>query len=131
MSIPFNPGWTKYVVHLPYEKPPLSMNDRMHWAEKARITAAVRKTACLEAQSHHVPTGHAHVTVGLHYRPVNNRKRDADNLVPVLKACCDGLVDYGLTDDDTPDLMSKWMPVIHPAIKGEKGRMWLEISWRN
>ena len=116
-------------LELPYSKPPLSMNDRQHWAVKARITAGVRTSTARLAKAARVPTGLAHVTVTLCYRPKANRKRDADNLVPVLKACCDGLVDHGLTVDDTPDLMTKAMPVIHPAVKGQPPALWLEIEW--
>lgn len=116
-------------IDLPYTKPPLSMNDRQHWAVKARITAGVRTSTARLAKAASVPTGLAHVTVTLCYRPKANRKRDADNLVPVLKACCDGLVDHGLTVDDTPDLMTKAMPVIHPAVKGQPASLWLEIEW--
>ncbi|WP_244278017.1 hypothetical protein [Gordonia westfalica] len=65
--------------------------------------------------------------VSLHYTPRDVRRRDADNLVPTLKAACDGLVDAGLVADDTPDLMTKQMPTIHPAEKGERGRLWLEL----
>lgn len=118
-------------IDLPYSKPPLSMNDRQHWAAKARITAGVRTSTARLAKAASVPTGLSHATVTLCYRPKANRKRDADNLVPVLKACCDGLVDHGLTDDDTPDLMTKVMPVIHPAIKGQPPALWLEIEWEN
>ncbi len=116
-------------IDLPYSKPPLSMNDRQHWAVKARITAGVRTSTARLAKAASVPTGLPHVTVTLCYRPKSNRKRDADNLVPVLKACCDGLVDHGLTADDTPDLMTKAMPVIHPAVKGQPPALWLEIEW--
>lgn len=66
--------------------------------------------------------------VTLHYRPRDNRRRDADNLVPTLKALCDGLVDAGLVPDDTPNYMHKHMPVIHPAERGKQGIMWLEIN---
>lgn len=118
-------------VDLPYSKPPLSMNDRQHWAAKARITAGVRTSTARLAKAASVPTGLPHATVTLCYRPKANRKRDADNLVPVLKACCDGLVDHGLTADDTPDLMTKAMPVIHPAIKGQPPALWLDIEWEN
>ena len=50
--------------------------------------------------------------VTLHYRPRDNRRRDADNLVPTLKALCDGLVDAGLVPDDTPNYMHKHKPEV-------------------
>lgn len=117
------------IIDLPYDKPPLSMNDRQHWAMKARITAGVRRSTKRLAKAAQAPTGLEHAAVTLHYRPRDNRRRDTDNLVPVLKACCDGLVDHGLTTDDTPDLMTKAMPVIHESIKGSRPALWLEIEW--
>ncbi|MGC0364784.1 crossover junction endodeoxyribonuclease RusA [Rhodococcus sp. 27YEA15] len=116
-------------IRLPYEKPPLSMNDRQHWAVKARITAGVRRSTQRLAKAAHAPVGLECVAVTLHYRPRDNRRRDTDNLMPVLKACCDGLVDHGITADDTPDLMTKHMPVIHPAVKGTPPALWLELEW--
>ncbi|MDV6271088.1 RusA family crossover junction endodeoxyribonuclease [Rhodococcus globerulus] len=118
-------------IDLPYSKPPLSMNDRKHYHAKARIIAKLRKEARLLAKAASVPTGLANPSVTLHYQPRDNRRRDADNLVPILKACCDGLVDHGITTDDTPDLMTKHMPVIHQATKGTPAALWLEIEWAN
>jgi crossover junction endodeoxyribonuclease RusA len=93
-----------------YTKPPLSLNDRTHWRVKAKHTADIRAWI-REWAWHHVPA--CSVTdVTLHYVPRDARRRDADNLVPILKACCDGLVDAGVVPDDTPELMRKHMPVI-------------------
>lgn len=98
-----------WIIQLPYAKPPLSMNDRMHWRAKAKITAAIRAHVAEEAQA--LPACSAS-EVWLHYVPRDARRRDADNLVPILKACCDGLVDAGVVPDDTPELMRKHMPII-------------------
>ena len=99
-------AWT---LQLPYAKPPLSMNERTHWRSKAA------KVATLRRQVAELATGIGpldHVVVTLHYVPRDARRRDADNLVPVLKAAADGLVDAGGVLDDTPELMTKHMPVI-------------------
>lgn len=119
--------WT-YALDLGYSKPPLSMNDRKHHMARARITREIRTKTAFLAKSEKVPTGCEHARVGLHYRPRDRRRRDADNLMPILKAACDGLVDHGLVADDTPELMSKLMPVIHPAEKGRPGALWLTIT---
>jgi crossover junction endodeoxyribonuclease RusA len=111
-------------IKLPWTTPPLSMNDRKHFMARARLTRQIRDTTHVLVK--HLPKSE-HITIGLHYRPRDNRRRDVDNLMPVLKACADGVVDAGLVADDTPDLMTKRMPVIHPAVKGEPGEMWLEI----
>ncbi len=116
------------VLELPYQNPPLSMNDRKHHMARARITRQIRSTTAWLAKQAKVPIGLEHATVCLHYRPRDRRVRDADNLMPVLKAACDGLVDYGLTADDTPELMQKLMPIIHPAEKGRPGSLWLTIG---
>lgn len=110
------------IIDLPYDKPPLSMNDRQHWAIKARITAGVRRSTKRLAKAAQAPTGLEHAAVTLHYRPRDNRRRDTDNLVPVLKACCDGLVDHGLTTDDTPDLMTNTCPSSTKPSKASKER---------
>ena len=117
-----------YRIDLPWTKPPLSMNDRMHWRLKAKITREIRDTTRILAIAGHVPKDCRHITVCLHYRPRDNRRRDADNLVPVLKALADGLVDYELVPDDTPDLMTKTMPHIHAAERGSEGALWLTID---
>ena len=93
-----------------YTKPPLSLNDRTHWRVKAKHTADIRAWI-REWAWHYVPPCSA-TEVELHYVPRDARRRDADNLVPILKACCDGLVDAGVVPDDTPELMRKVMPII-------------------
>lgn len=116
-----------YTIPLTFTKPPLNMNQRMHWAQKAKITKAIRHEAMIRCRATRIRKAN-HITVQLHYQPRDNRRRDSDNLVPTLKALCDGIVDAGVVTDDTPDYMTKIMPTIHPAIKGQPGRMWLEIT---
>ncbi|MCD2263658.1 hypothetical protein K3888_13210 [Dietzia aurantiaca] len=121
---------------LPYTKPPLSLNDRGHHMDRARVVADVRRSVFLIARSHNLPTGLEHVTVQLHYRPRDNRRRDTDNLTATLKPACDALAagtkkhpGYGLVPDDTPTYMAKPEPIIHPAEKGRAGQLWLDITW--
>lgn len=122
----------KHILWLPYSKPPLSMNQRLHWAKRNQLTQDIRQAAKLLARLARLPKGLEHVDVGLHYAPGDNRRRDSDNLTPILKAACDGLVDYGLTEDDTHQQMTKHMAVIHPAMKTPPGpngsRIWLTIE---
>ena len=96
-------------IRLPYTKPPLSLNDRKHWRVKSKVTAEIRAHVAHHAQ--YIPACSAS-EVWLVYVPRDARRRDADNLVPILKACCDGLVDARVVPDDTPELMRKHMPVI-------------------
>ncbi|MEV5543094.1 hypothetical protein AB0L13_40365 [Saccharopolyspora shandongensis] len=102
---------TTYSLALPYERPPLTANQRMHWAPKAEITKNIRHTAATLARNAKVPALDR-CAVRLVWTVTDRRRRDADNLVPTLKACADGLVDAGVVADDVPALMTKHMPEI-------------------
>lgn len=99
----------EWTIRLPYTKPPLSLNDRTHWRKKASITKAIR--AHVAAAAAVIPVCDR-AAVTLYYVPRDARRRDADNLIPILKAACDGIVDAGVVPDDTPELMTKHMPII-------------------
>ncbi|WP_067565881.1 hypothetical protein [Nocardia acidivorans] len=141
------------ILPLPYTKPPLSMNDsgasRGAAFAKASARKQIREDVCHLATLAWLPKGVEHVTVQLHYQPRDNRVRDTDNLWATLKPICDALtvgkaarisprtkrpipaqIGYGMVADDAPRWMAKPEPIIHPAVKGEPGSMWLELSWR-
>lgn len=116
-------------IDLPWDRPPLSLNDRgSHWAVKARKVAEVRQaTAWLVRQAR---LGRfERVRIELHYQPKTRRGRDSDNLAATYKACVDGAVgDAGLVPDDTDVHVERGWPVIHEPVAGEPGRLWLVIS---
>lgn len=114
-----------YLISLPWQRPPISANQRMHWADRQRLTREVRTTVAWLVRSARVPTS-SHVTVTLYWAPGDKRKRDADNPFPTLKAGCDGIVDAGVVKDDHPALMTKNMPVIVPP-PHPKG-LWLNVT---
>lgn len=101
-------------LQLPWATPPITANQRNHWRKQAALVRSVRGyvAACARGDDD-CPHAADHVTVGLHYWPRDRRRRDADNLVPTLKAACDGLVDADVVEDDTPAFMAKLMPEIH------------------
>ncbi|OZM74188.1 hypothetical protein CFN78_06850 [Amycolatopsis antarctica] len=113
--------------------PPLTSNQRLHWRARSALTNLVRLGVTNAAKTARIPSGH-HLTVTLHYRPGDNRRRDADNLVPTLKAACDALargprrdwIGLELVPDDTPEHMTKRMPEIHrgPGVR----RLWLTVE---
>lgn len=107
--------WT---IRLPYTKPPLAMNDRMHWAKKAAITREVRSTTAVLAQVLHIPAcERIHVT--LHYVPRDARRRDNEGLVATQKPCIDALVDAGIVPDDAPEYVTWSPPVIDEPDRNE------------
>ena len=114
------------LINLPWDRPPLTANQRLHWAEKARVTRDVRQTVCLIART--APPAQF-LTVTLHYRPVMQRTRDRHNLWPTVKACVDGLVDAGVVKDDDTEHVSTPEPVIHPPEKGRPSALWLELDY--
>lgn len=133
-------GPVTVTIELPWTRPLLSMNDR-GWTKGAAMAKAakireIRETAVALAIHAGLPQGLDYVRVQLHYQPRDSRRRDTDNLTATAKPLYDGLaggtkkfVGYGLVADDTPEYMAKPEPVIHPPVKGEGGRMWLEITY--
>jgi len=113
-----------------WPKPPLSMNQRLHWAAKKDLTASIRQTVKLLAKNAKIPTL-AHADVLMVWTVPTLHRRDADNPAPTLKAACDGLVDAGIVPDDTPQWMTKHMPFIEyergvKAVRFEiRGDVWL------
>lgn len=111
---------SEWEIVLPFVKPPLNSNriSRMHWSEKGRLTQQVRRATAALVRNAGIPPM-ARCEVGLVWVVTDKRRRDADNSVPTLKACCDGIVDAGVVRDDTPDLMGKTMPIIRMGEKPE------------
>jgi crossover junction endodeoxyribonuclease RusA len=104
--------------------PPLSSNQRLHWARKAELTRTVRSATGYKCRALPVLE---RVRVDLVWVVNDKRRRDADNVTPTLKAMCDGLIDVGLVDDDTPIFMEKSMPRIEYR-KGEAPHLELTIT---
>lgn len=106
-------------------KVPLTLNQRLHWREKARRNALVRDCVMVRAKAAKLGHHH-HVTVRLHFAPGDARRRDQDNLVATLKPSLDGLVLANVIPDDTPDHVTWYSPMIHPG--AGKRRLWLEVT---
>lgn len=82
----------------------LSLNDREHWAVKARKAKAWRFQASVAAQftiSGNRRQSRSFVEVTF---PVKqNRRRDPHNAIATVKPIIDGLVDAGVWPDDTDE----------------------------
>lgn len=119
LRVPLIPGKTG-------DAAPLTSNQRLHWAEKARRTAMVRGHVAWRARQAKVGA-QAHVVAQLHFVPPDRRRRDPSNLTATQKPAVDGLVDAGVVLDDTPQYVTELMPVIHQPSYGV-ARMWLAVS---
>ncbi|MEU3013362.1 hypothetical protein [Nocardia asteroides] len=139
------------VLPLPYERPPLSLNDsgrtRGAAIARAKVKREIRSNVVAAATLAGLPKDVAHVTVTLHWRPAVRRTRDTDNPVATLKPACDALtparaarlspkgrtvpalIGYGMVADDDPAHMTKREPVIHEPLTGQPGAVWLELEW--
>lgn len=116
-------SWT---IDLAYPRPPkgLSANDRVHWRTRARSTQQVRGDVVLAAVACRIPAMQR-MEVALTWHVPDRRKRDPDNIFPLLKVVCDALgSDRGhsarLVTDDSPEYMTKRHPTIEytPGVAG-------------
>jgi crossover junction endodeoxyribonuclease RusA len=116
-----------FEIELPLHrgKAPLTLNQRLNRFEQNRRTQKIRESVGWQARAKKLRPVH-HISVGLHYATGDARRRDTDNLVPTLKAACDGLVDAGVVPDDVPQHMTKIMPTIHNG--PGKRRLWITVE---
>lgn len=112
---------SSWSLELPISEPPLSANDRVHWAVRAAWARELRDTARLLLRHAKVPPlGRVRLEVTL--CPPDARKRDSDNYVAgVLKPIKDALVDAGVVPDDT-DRHVSWAIVLAPPTGDRQGR---------
>ena len=106
---------------------PLSLNDRMGWQQKARLTRETRAAVGWHTLALKVGA-HDHLHIRLVYTPATTRRRDTDNLWATAKPAVDGLVDAGAVPDDTPDYVTRHEPKIaqpDPTLTG--CRVWLQV----
>lgn len=115
------------IIPIPLEKNPLSLNSRDHWAKKAKHTKTWRAFA---AQMAHRYPELAACDVTLTWFVTTTHRRDEDNLYPLLKALCDGLVDAGVVRDDTPDLMGKACRIERAPAGTKRAYMELKVASR-
>jgi crossover junction endodeoxyribonuclease RusA len=92
-----------------WPKAPLSLNYRPHRMAEAKIVKRLRGD--MHALARHIPEL-GRCEVRLVWYVTTNHRRDEENIVPVLKALCDGLVDAEIVADDVPRYMKKHMPEI-------------------
>lgn len=105
---------TEWTVALPVplvkdKSKPLTLNDRLHHLEKARVVRQIRYDAARCVQAAKVPPL-KDVTVQLVVTPPDAIRRDVDSLVATSKPAVDGLRDAGVLEDDSPEHVNHLMP---------------------
>lgn len=114
----------EWVIPLPYTKPPLTQNSRMHWRARAAIVAALRGVGIVYTRQLKIPPLDR-FTAELHYAPRYRRIIDGENLTPVAKSCVDGYCSVHKIPDDK-DHYTQLPPVIEGPT-GTTGRLWLVL----
>lgn len=92
---------TSWQLHINRPAEWLNLNQRLHWGEKSRRTHQWRQATRLYARAAKLPRGLERVCIEAFLHFPDRRRRDAGNWSPTVKACVDGLVDYGLIPDDS------------------------------
>lgn len=94
-------SWT---ITIPAPVAWLNANQRIDRRRVSPLTKEWRNAAHLYARAGKLPQlGKAHITATLRFR--DRRRRDPHNYYPTLKACIDGLIDYGLLPDDSHEYL--------------------------
>ena len=94
------------VLRCPWDAPPIRSNQRLHWAEKAKLTKQVRLIAAAISRGYIVGPANRAVLAGpvvvtMIWSVTDRRRRDVGAASPTLKAWIDGMVDARLiTADD-------------------------------
>lgn len=119
-------GTPHWLIPLSFTRPPLTLNQRLHWSHRARISRQIHEEIAARVRQQKIPRLDRPV-ITLHYVPRDKRRRDADNIVPTSKACVDGLRVCGVLDEDTPDHVDHRMPVIGEPTRATAGRLFIEV----
>lgn len=110
----------QWAVQLPFKKPPLNANQRLHWAVKSRTTKEIRQASALALRAEGVPAC-KQVRVRMLWAVSDKRRRDPSNTMPTQKAIVDGMVDAGVVPDDTPEFVIEEMPRLMMVERGHEG----------
>jgi crossover junction endodeoxyribonuclease RusA len=104
----------------------LNLNQRWHWARKAKVTRTWRTAATWAAKAaltgQTLPLAPSLIAAQIDVR--GNLRRDPSNLWPTVKAVIDGLVDAELWPDDN----SEWVTTCEPTLRVVPRNRPLEIS---
>ncbi|KQN99674.1 hypothetical protein ASF21_12770 [Arthrobacter sp. Leaf234] len=79
----------------------INLNQRLHWATRAKLTRAWRSATHIRARQACLVMGLDRVSITITVTKPTNRAYDVHNLMPTAKAVVDGLIDYGLCADDS------------------------------
>lgn len=107
----------EFTIPAPCEFLNANRDSSLHWSTKGKRVKQWRTAGRVEAGRNRLPKGLGRVRIDAYViKPIRNRF-DPANWSPTSKACLDGLIDYGLTEDDNTDHVEG--PFMHDGGKGE------------
>lgn len=111
------------------QKEMLNANDRPHWAQKAKITARLRRLGEIEGRKGKTTTFNKKRPCGMIITVFSPTKRrmDPPNFYPTVKALVDGLTDAGVWTDDNHEVI-KYMTFQYGGLSGISGKYRLEME---
>lgn len=113
-------------LDLPYAWPPLSLNDRLHWAARRRIAVKFADDVTWLAKGARLPTGLDRVGIVLHWQVRDKRRRDTDNPMASVKVAVDALTRYGLVPDDDSEHVTSGVVIAY--VPARPTQLYLEIT---
>lgn len=114
------------VIPLPWERPPLSLNDRLHWRVLWRRRQDAKEDVRWAIRSVR-RRSFAGAEVELVWRVPDMRVRDLDNPVATLKPCLDALVAEGVIPADDWRIVRRASVRIEPPSDRPGPSVWLEV----
>ena len=108
-----------------YDRPPLSLNGREHWAVKAREAKQLRQIGFMLTRNELARYRRSHrryvpalpLVIDLIWHVADRRRRDADNPFPTRKHLVDGIAD-ALGIDDHSGNVSGGVEIVHDGWRG-------------
>lgn len=114
-------------LKLPYDRPPISQNSRMHWAPANKIKQEIKRSSAWLARSEKMPHLER-IRVTIEWIVNDRRRRDVDNMAPTLKAAIDGLVQAGVITDDDYTRVETAYRIVHAGIAAHAPGLYLHIE---
>lgn len=107
-----------FTLVVPNPTRPVSMNERLHWAQKRKREGPWKDSATWLARSAKRQAGFKQIKgVPCVVRTIvgipDRRRRDPHNYMPVTKLLVDVLVKEGYWPDDNPDWLTVMAPELH------------------
>ena len=129
--IDIDPSPGRTVIRLPWDRLPLTLNDRGHtrtWGHKVARVKADAMTAIRAQRVKAVRVDLLPVVITLHWRMPDRRLRDPDNAGLTAKTALDAVVASGILPGDDWRYVAETRQRLTPPQPDREPGMWLHIT---